>query len=49
MALMVTRAFFLMLIGAQTAFAQDPVATLRERLVSRIKEVPGASVGVVRP
>lgn len=44
---MVMRAFFLMLIGAQSVFAQDPVAALRERVVSRIKEIPGASVGVV--
>jgi beta-lactamase class A len=44
---MVTRAFIVMLIGAQTVSAQDHTAVLRERVVSRISEVPGATVGVV--
>jgi len=47
MAHMVIRAFFAMLIGAQTAAAQDPVDALRERVVSRVGEVTGATVGVV--
>jgi beta-lactamase class A len=46
MALMVIRAFFAMLIGAQTAIAQDPAPALRERVAARIAEVPGATVGV---
>jgi len=44
---MVTRVFFAMLIGAQTVTAQDPGAVLRERVMTRISEVPGATVGVV--
>ena len=47
MAFMVTRVFFAMLIGAQTVTAQDPGAVLRERVMTRIGEVPGATVGVV--
>jgi beta-lactamase class A len=47
MALMVIRALLVMLIGAQIVYAQDPAAALRERVVSRINEVPGATVGVV--
>jgi beta-lactamase class A len=47
MALMVIRAFLLMLMGAQTAMAQEASATLRQRLVDRIQQVPGAVVGVV--
>jgi len=47
MAFMVTRVFFAMLIGAQTVTAQDPGAVLRERVMTRISEVPGATVGVV--
>lgn len=41
------RAFLLMLMGAQTLTAQDPIATLKARVVSRISEVQGATVGVV--
>ena len=44
---MVIRALFAMLIGAQTVTAQDPGAVLRERVMTRISEVPGATVGVV--
>lgn len=44
---MVIRAFFAMLIGAQTVTAQDPVARLRERVVERVSEVQGSTVGVV--
>jgi len=47
MADMVIRALLAMLIGAQTVAAQDFGAVLRERVVSRVNEVPGASVGVV--
>ncbi len=47
MALMVIRAFIVMLMGAQTVSAQDHATVLRERLISRINEVPGATVGVV--
>lgn len=47
MALMVIRAFFLMLMGAQTVMAQDATAALRQRLMERIQQVPGATVGVV--
>lgn len=47
MALMVIRALFAMLIGAQTVSAQDHVAALRDRVASRIAEVPGAVAGVV--
>lgn len=47
MAHMVIRAFFLMLMGAQTVMAQDATATLRQRMLDRIQEVPGAVVGVV--
>jgi beta-lactamase class A len=46
MALMVIRAFFAMLIGAQTVTAQEPVASLRERVASRVAEVTGATIGV---
>jgi beta-lactamase class A len=44
---MVIRAFIVMLIGAQTVSAQDHAAVLRERVISRANEVPGATVGVV--
>jgi beta-lactamase class A len=47
MALMVTRVFFTMLMGAQTVVAQDPMAGVRDRVVRRIAEVPGATVGIV--
>ena len=47
MAFMVTRVFFAMLIGAQTVTGQDHAAILRERVMTRINEVPGATVGVV--
>jgi beta-lactamase class A len=47
MALMVIRAFIVMLLGAQTVSAQDHAAVLREQVISRIKQVPGATVGVV--
>ena len=46
MALMVIRALFAMLIGAQTVTAQGPFVALRERVLARIGEVPGATVGV---
>jgi beta-lactamase class A len=46
MALMVIRAFFAMLIGAQTVTAQEPVGSLRERVASRVAEVTGATIGV---
>ena len=44
---MVIRAVLAMLVGAQTLDAQDPAALLRERVVARVNEVPGATVGVV--
>lgn len=46
---MVIRVFFAMLMGAQTVTAQDPIATLKTRVASRISEVQGggATVGVV--
>ncbi len=44
---MVIRALLVLLMGAQTLTAQDPAARLRERVASRIQEVPGATVGVV--
>lgn len=47
MAGMVIRAVLAMLVGAQTVAAQDPAALLRERVVARVNEVPGAAVGVV--
>ena len=47
MALMVIRAFFLMLMGAQTGMAQDAAAALRQRMMERIQQVPGATVAVV--
>ena len=47
MALMVTRAFLAMLIGAQTVAAQDHAAVLRDKVVQRISAVPGATVAVV--
>lgn len=47
MAGMVIRAVLAMLVGAQTVAAQDPAALLRERVVARVNEVPGATVGVV--
>jgi beta-lactamase class A len=43
---MVIRVLFAMLMGAQTLTAQDPAASLRERVASRIAEVTGATVGV---
>ena len=47
MANMVTRAFLVMLMGAQTVAAQDVSGTLKARVASRISEVQGATVGVV--
>lgn len=47
MANMVILVFFAMLIGAQTVTAQDPIRTLEARVVSRISEVQGATVGVI--
>ena len=47
MAGMVIRAVLAMLVGAQTVAAQDTAALLRERVVARVNEVPGATVGVV--
>ncbi len=46
MTLMVIRAIFAMLIGAQTVIAQDSAAALRERALARIADVPGATVAV---
>jgi beta-lactamase class A len=46
MAHMVMRVLFAMLMGAQTLTAQDPAASLRDRVASRIAEVTGATVGV---
>jgi beta-lactamase class A len=46
MALMVIRAVLAVLIGAQTVPAQDPALALRERVLARIAEVPGATVAV---
>lgn len=43
---MVIRALFLMALIAQSAAGQDPAA-LRDRVIARIGEVPGATVGVV--
>jgi beta-lactamase class A len=47
MALMVIRTLFLMLMGTQTLLAQDAAARLRQRMLDRIQEVPGATVAVV--
>src|SRR5512134_1376609 len=47
MANMVIRAFILMVMGAQTVTAQDVIGTLKSRVVARVSEVPGATVGVV--
>jgi beta-lactamase class A len=44
---MVIRGLFVMMIGAQTAAAQDPMIALRQRVLDRIAEVPGATVGMV--
>lgn len=44
---MVIRALLVMMIGAQTAVAQDPMIALRQRILDRIAAVPGATVGVV--
>ena len=41
------RVFILMLMAAQTVTAQDPIATLKARVSSRVSEVQGATVGVV--
>ena len=46
MANMVMRAFILMVMGAQTVTAQDVIGTLRSRVVARVSEVQGATVGV---
>ena len=47
MANMVMRALLLMVMAAQSVSAQDPAASLRERVVGRVAQVPGATVGVV--
>src|SRR5215210_1275308 len=47
MANMVMRVFLPMLMAAQTVTAQDPIATLKARVSSRVSEVQGATVGVV--
>jgi beta-lactamase class A len=47
MAPMVIRAFIAMMIGAQTVTAQDPAGPLRDRVIARIGQVPGATAGVV--
>jgi len=44
---MVIRVFIAMLMGAQTVAGQEPAAVLRERVVARVNEVQGATVGVV--
>jgi beta-lactamase class A len=47
MANMVIRAFFLMLMTAQSVSAQNPIATLKSRVVSRVSEIQRATVAVV--
>ena len=47
MANMVIRVFIAMLMGAQTVTGQEPAVVLRERVVARVNEVQGATVGVV--
>jgi beta-lactamase class A len=47
MANMVTRALLLMVMAAQSVPAQDPLASLRQRVLDRIAQVPGATVAVV--
>ena len=47
MALMVIRVLLPMLMAAQSLPAQDHAAVLRDRIVARIADVPGATVGVV--
>ena len=47
MANMVIRAFLLMLMTAQTVRAQDPIATLRAKVVARVNDLQRATVGVV--
>jgi beta-lactamase class A len=44
---MVIRAFLLMLMTAQTVSAQDPIATLKSRVASRVSEIQRATVAVV--
>ena len=44
---MVIRVFIAMLMGAQTIAGQEPAVVLRERVVARVSEVQGATVGVV--
>lgn len=47
MAGMVIRALIVMTIGAQTLAAQDAMGPLRDRVLARISEVPGATAGAV--
>jgi beta-lactamase class A len=47
MANMVIRAFLLMLMAAQTVSAQDPIATLKTRVATRVNDLQRATVGVV--
>ena len=47
MANMVIRAFLLMLMAAQTVSAQDPITTLKTRVVARVNDLQRATVGVV--
>ena len=47
MANMVIRAFLLMLMTAQTVRAQDPIATLKAKVVARVNDLQRATVGVV--
>ena len=47
MANMVIRAFLLMLMTAQTVRAQDPIATLKARVIARVNDLQRATVGVV--
>lgn len=43
---MVIRAFALLVLVTQFTAAQDPAALLRDRVLARIAQVPGATVGV---
>lgn len=47
MANMVIRVLIAMLMGAQTVIGQEPAVVLRERVLARVSEVQGATVGVV--
>jgi beta-lactamase class A len=47
MALMVTRAAFMLVFSAQLAAAQDHVARLRQQVLDRAAAVPEATIGIV--